>query len=212
MDLELRGASDRPRTRGAAQRPRRSAAPRKATAAPATTSSWRRRTSPSWQDNIEGAYHLRQVGEADRAYDLLAAARLGAAGSRSRAGCARPAGRDRRSGVVASVPRRLGQHLPRRCRGRLRRSRPGARSLPGEPRHPRAAGGGRSEQRLLAARPVGQPGQGRRRADGAGPARRRARSLPGEPRHLRAAGGGRSEQRRLAARPVGQPRARSATC
>ena len=29
-------------------------------------------TSPSWQDNVEAAYHLRQLGEADRAYDLLA--------------------------------------------------------------------------------------------------------------------------------------------
>ena len=28
-------------------------------------------TSPSWQDNIEGAYHLRQVGETDRAWDLV---------------------------------------------------------------------------------------------------------------------------------------------
>ncbi|MGE5778519.1 MAG: hypothetical protein ACM30D_04330 [Hyphomicrobiales bacterium] len=29
------------------------------------------RTSPSWQNILDGAYHLRQVGEADRAYDLL---------------------------------------------------------------------------------------------------------------------------------------------
>ncbi len=29
-------------------------------------------TSPSWQDNTEAAYHLRQVGEFDRAFDLTA--------------------------------------------------------------------------------------------------------------------------------------------
>ena len=29
-------------------------------------------SSPSWQDNLEAAYHLRQIGEADRAFDLVA--------------------------------------------------------------------------------------------------------------------------------------------
>jgi hypothetical protein len=28
--------------------------------------------SPSWEDNIEGAYHLRQIGEVDRAFNLIA--------------------------------------------------------------------------------------------------------------------------------------------
>jgi tetratricopeptide (TPR) repeat protein len=30
------------------------------------------RSSPSWEDNVEAAYHLREVGEVDRAFDLIA--------------------------------------------------------------------------------------------------------------------------------------------
>ena len=75
-----------------------------------------------------------------------------------------------------------------------------ARRLPRRPGDRRAAGGGRSRQRRLAARPLGQPGQARRRAG-----RRRAtwppRSrLPRRPGHRRAPGRGRPRQRRLAAR------------
>ena len=149
----------------------------------------------------------------------------------------------------------------RRRAGGAGAARRRARRLPRQPRHRRAAGRGRSEQRRLAARPLGQPRAGsatcwwrraswpgaldayreslaireqlaaadpsnaelaarplgqpqqdRRRAGGAGRSRRRARAPTRTPRHRRAAGRGRPEQRRVAARPLGEPRASSATC
>ncbi len=70
-----------------------------------------------------------------------------------------------------------------------------------DPGDRRAAGGRRPHQRRVAARPVGQPQQGRRRAAGPGGPGRGPRRLSGVPGDRRAAGGQRSHQRRLAARP-----------
>ena len=171
------------------------------------------RTSPSWQDNLEAAYHLRQVGEADRSLRSSGAARAVAAAARPHAGCARRSRRHRRSGVAASLPGGVGA-APSPATRRSptatlpRRSPPTAASLAIRERLAAADPSNAGWQRDLSV----SHNKRRRRAAGAGPARRRAHRLPGEPGHRRAAGGGRSEQRRLAARPVGQPRQASATC
>ena len=60
----------------------------------------------------------------------------------------------------------------------------GAEILPRQPRHQRAAGQGRPQQRGLAARSLGLLRQGRRRAGGAGQPDRGAEILPRRPRHL----------------------------
>ena len=73
------------------------------------------------------------------------------------------------------------------------------------PRHRRGAGRARPGQHRVAARPLGQPRQDRRRAGRAGRPARGARGLSPEPRHRRGAGRARSGQHRLAARPLGQP-------
>ena len=74
----------------------------------------------------------------------------------------------------------------------------------GQARHPREAGRAGPEQRRVAARPLGQLQQDRRRAERAGQSRRRAQGLPGRPCHPREAGRAGPEQRRVAARPLGQ--------
>ncbi len=72
------------------------------------------------------------------------------------------------------------------------------------PRHRREAGRAGPEQQRVAARPLGQLHQDRRRAARAGRSRRRAQGLSEEPRHLREAGRAGPEQHRVAARPLGQ--------
>ena len=62
------------------------------------------------------------------------------------------------------------------------------KSLPRQPRHSRAPGRRRSQQHRVAARSVGVVQQDRRRAGGAGQARRGAQGLPRRPRHRRAPG------------------------
>ena len=74
------------------------------------------------------------------------------------------------------------------------------------------AGGIGPGQCGLAARPVGELGQARRRAAGAGRPCGGAGGLRGGLRHRRASGGVGPGQRGLAARPVGELRASSATC
>ena len=73
-------------------------------------------------------------------------------------------------------------------------------------RHCRNASAPRSGQHRVAARPLGQPQQDRRRAGGAGRSRRRAGGLPCRARHSRSARAPRPRQHRVAARPLGQPR------
>ena len=68
------------------------------------------------------------------------------------------------------------------------------------------------QQHAVAARSVGVVRQGRRRAGGAGQARRGAQGLPRQPRHRGAARRRRSQQYAVAARSVGRRTARSATC
>ena len=163
------------------------------------------KASPLWDDNLEAAYHLRERGEFDRAFDVAAPL----------VQWLQDRGRIQDSSfILAEIgdPRSLEPNRTAWVRsfegdaalahGDFIR---GAERLPRRPGDPGGSGGGRSEQRWLAARPVGQPEQGGRCAVGAGPARRRADRLPRRASDHKASGGGRPEQRPLAARPVGQP-------
>ena len=88
---------------------------------------------------------------------------------------------------------------------RAGQSRRRAQGLPGQPRHRREAGRAGPEQRRVAARPLGQLREDRRRAERAGQSRRRARGLS-----RTASPSARSWPRRTRATPVAA-RSRSAT-
>ena len=89
--------------------------------------------------------------------------------------------------------------------GRRRATCRRAGGLPGEHEIAEQAGGARPGQRRLAARPVGQLEQARRRAAGAGRPRRGRLQAYSESKKIADEAGGRGPgQRRLAARPGGQ--------
>ena len=80
------------------------------------------------------------------------------------------------------------------------------KSLPRQPRHLRAPGRRRSQQRRVAARSLGVVPQGRRRADGAGQARRGAQEPTATASPSASAWPPPIRQHRLAARSLGVPR------